>query len=102
MIYFDENKLKNKIFTILKNNIGKRYTPISIYKEIITDKDYHYHVYEEKNYFDYMFLIILRTFKNYYDIIIKINNFDGISYIQLKNNTNNHVCNKKKKNYKNI
>jgi len=77
--------IENKILTILQNNIGKKVSIINIYKELISDKYYKLTTYNEKNYFDYLFLIIVRTF-NYKNEHIKLkNNNNGTLYYILLN-----------------
>jgi hypothetical protein len=88
--------IEDKIFNILQNNIGKKVSIINIYKELISDKKYNLNTYNEKNYFDYIFLIIIRTFNNKHENIKMKNNKNGtLYYISLNNdiNVNNNKCN---------
>ena len=88
--------IEDKILNILQNNIGKKVSIVNIYKELIADKKYNLNTYNEKNYFDYIFLIIIRTFNNKHENIKMKNNKNGtLYYITLNNdsNVNNNKCN---------
>jgi hypothetical protein len=77
--------IEDKILTILQNNIGKKISIINIYKELISDKYYKLTTYNDKNYFDYLFLIIIRTFNNKNENIKLKNNKNGTLYYILLN-----------------
>ena len=77
--------IEDKILNILQNNIGKKVSIINIYKELISDKYYKLSTYNEKNYFDYLFLIIVRTFNSKNENIKLKNNKNGTLYYILLN-----------------
>ena len=77
--------IEDKILNILQNNIGKKVSIINIYKELISDKYYKLTTYNDKNYFDYLFLIIIRTFNNKNENIKLKNNKNGTLYYILLN-----------------
>ena len=83
------NYIEDKILTILQNNIGKKVSIVNIYKELISDKKYNLNTYNEKNYFDYIFLIIIRTFNNKNENIKMKDNKNGTLYYILLNKYTN-------------
>ena len=83
------NYIEDKILTILQNNIGKKVSIVNIYKELIADKKYNLNTYNEKNYFDYIFLIIIRTFNNKNENIKMKDNKNGTLYYILLNKFTN-------------
>ena len=83
------NYIEDKILTILQNNIGKKVSIVNIYKELISDKKYNLNNYNEKNYFDYIFLIIIRTFNNKNENIKMKDNKNGTLYYILLNKYTN-------------
>lgn len=81
--------IEDKILNILQNNIGKKVSIINIYKELISDKKYNLNTYNEKNYFDYIFLIIIRRFNNKNEHIKMKDNKNGTLYYILLNKYTN-------------
>ena len=81
--------IEDKILNILQNNIGKKVSIVNIYKELIADKKYNLNTYNEKNYFDYIFLIIIRTFNNKNENIKMKDNKNGTLYYILLNKFTN-------------
>ena len=84
--------IKNQILQVLENNIGKKLSVIYIYKELFTNEYYKLRTYDEKNYFDYLFLTVIRTLNNINkNIEINNNDYSIINYILLNKDQNNNV-----------